>query len=294
MIGFTSLKRLLLATATLGFAAHAAAVEPALSLDVYNPGAAAIFPVTSVLVSGKKEAILVDAQFGKSQAEQLVEKIRASGKQLTTIYISHGDPDYYFGLDTITRAFPKAKVVASQPTVEHIKATVDGKLAFWGPKMGADVPAKTIVPSVLKGHSLTLEGQKLDIIGLDGKQPDRTFVWIPSIKAVVGGVVVAENIHVWMADTQTAQSHKDWLTTLDTIAALKPQTVVPGHYLGESARSLAPVHFTADYIKAFDEETAKAKDSAELIAAMKKRYPDLGEDSSLELSAKVAKGEMKW
>ncbi len=294
MIGFTSLKRLLLATATLGFAAHAAATTPALTLDVYNPGTAAIFPVTSVLVSGEKEAILVDAQFGKSQAEQVVEKIRASGKQLTTIYISHGDPDYYFGLDTITAAFPKAKVLASQPTVDHIKATVDGKVAFWGPKMGADVPAKTIVPGVLKGHSLTLEGKKLDIIGLDGKQPDRTFVWIPSIKAVVGGVVVAENIHVWMADTQTAQSHADWLTTLRTIDSLKPDTLVPGHYLGDSARSLAAVHFTADYIKAFDEETAKAKDSAELIAAMKKRYPNLGEESSLELSAKVAKGEMKW
>lgn len=294
MIGFTSLKRLLLATATLGFAAHAAAAEPALTLDVYNPGAAAIFPVTSVLVSGKKEAILVDAQFGKSQAQQLVDKIRASGKQLTTIYISHGDPDYYFGLDTITAAFPQAKVLASQPTVDHIKATVEGKLAFWGPKMGADIPAKTIVPGVLKGDSLILEGQKLDIIGLDGKQPDRTFVWIPSIKAVVGGVVVAENIHVWMADTQSAQSHKDWLTTLDTIGALKPATVVPGHYLGDSVRTLAPVRFTAEYIKAFDEETAKASDSAELIAAMKKRYPNLGEESSLELSAKVAKGEMKW
>ena len=294
MIGFTSLKRLLLASAVLGFAAHAVAAEPALTLDVYNPGAAAIFPVTSVLVSGKKEAILVDAQFGKSQAEQVVEKIRASGKQLTTIYISHGDPDYYFGLDTLTAAFPKAKVVASQPTVDHIKASVAGKLAFWGPKLGADAPAKTIVPSVLKGHSLSLEGQKLDIIGLDGKQPDRSFVWIPSIKAVVGGVVVAENIHVWMADTQSAQSHKDWLATLHTIDGLKPKTVVPGHYLGDSARSLAAVQFTADYIKAFDEETAKAKDSAELIDAMKKRYPNLGEESSLELSAKVAKGEMKW
>ncbi|POA34496.1 MULTISPECIES: MBL fold metallo-hydrolase [unclassified Pseudomonas] len=294
MIGFTSLKRLLLATATLGFAAHAAAATPALTLDVYNPGAAAIFPVTSVLVSGEKEAILVDAQFGKSQAEQVVEKIRASGKQLTAIYISHGDPDYYFGLDTITAAFPKAKVLASQPTVDHIKATVEGKVAFWGPKLGADAPAKTIVPGVLKGHSLTLEGKQLDIIGLDGKQPDRSFVWIPSIKAAVGGVVVAENIHVWMADTQSAQSHADWLTTLKTIDSLKPNTIVPGHYLGDSARSLAAVHFTADYIKAFDAETAKAKDSAELIAAMKKRYPNLGEESSLELSAKVAKGEMKW
>ena len=293
MIGFTSLKRILLATATLGFAAHAAAAST-LTLDVYNPGDKAIFPVTSVLVSGEKDAILVDAQFGKSQAEQVVEKIRASGKQLTTIYISHGDPDYYFGLDTLTAAFPNAKVLASQPTVDHIQKTVDGKLAFWGPKMGADVPAKTMVPDVLKGDSLMLEGQKLQVVGLDGKQPDRSFVWIPSIKAVVGGVVVAENIHVWMADTQTPQSHADWLTTLHSIETLKPKTIVPGHYLGESARSLAAVQFTADYIKAFDEETAKAKDAAALIAAMKKRYPMLGEESSLELSAKVAKGEMKW
>jgi glyoxylase-like metal-dependent hydrolase (beta-lactamase superfamily II) len=292
MIGSTTLKRVLLATATFGFAAHAAAAN--LTLDVYNPGTQAIFPVTSVLVSGEKEAILVDAQFGKSQAEQVVEKIRASGKQLTTIYISHGDPDYYFGLDTLTKAFPDAKVLASQPTVDHIKKTVEGKLAFWGPKMGADVPAKTIVPGVLKGDSLMLEGQKLQVVGLEGKQPDRSFVWIPSLKAVVGGVVVAENIHVWMADTQTAQSHADWLQTLRSIEALKPKTVIPGHYLGDSARSLAAVQFTADYINAFDIETAKAKDSAALIAAMKKRYPTLDEESSLELSAKVAKGEMQW
>ncbi|MBZ9782468.1 MBL fold metallo-hydrolase [Pseudomonas sp. REP124] len=292
MIGISSIKRILLTAAALAFAAHASAST--LTLDVYNPGEKAIFPVTSVLVSGDKDAILVDAQFGKSQAEQLVERIRASGKQLTTIYISHGDPDYYFGLDTLTAAFPKAKVLASQPTVDHIKHTVDGKLAFWGPKMGADVPTKTIVPEVLEGDSLMLEGQKLQVVGLEGKQPDRSFVWIPSIKAVLGGVVVAENIHVWMADTQTPQSHVDWLATLHSIETLKPTTVVPGHYLGNSARSLAAVKFTADYIKAFDEETAKAKDSAALIAAMKKRYPKLGEESSLELSAKVAKGEMKW
>lgn len=130
------------------------------------------------------------------------------------------------------------------------------------------------------------------MIGLDGPQPDRSFVWIPSIKAVVGGVVVAQNIHLWMADTQSAQSHKDWLATLQRIEQLKPRTVIPGHYLGTpSPQSVA---FTADYIKAFDVETAKAKDAAALIAAMKKRYPTLADESSLELSAKVAKGEMKW
>ena len=284
------LKRFALASAALAFAAHAAAAD--LKLDAYNPGEAAIFPVSSVLVSGAKDAILVDAQFGKGQAEELVQKIRASGKHLTTIYISHGDPDYYFGLDTLSAAFPDAKVVAPQPVVAHIKATMAGKLEFWGPKMGADKPAKIIVPQVLEGHSLSLEGQQLEVIGLNGPQPDRSFVWIPSIKAVVGGVVVAENIHLWMADTQSAQSHKDWLTTLQRIEQLKPNTVIPGHYLGNP--TLKSVAFTADYIKAFDSETAKAKDSTALIAAMKKRYPNLKDESSLELGAKVAKGEMKW
>ncbi|MBV6286320.1 MBL fold metallo-hydrolase [Pseudomonas aegrilactucae] len=289
-----SVRRFVLACAAFGAITQAVAAEPALTLDVYNPGEAALFPVSSVIVSGQREAILVDAQFGKGQAEQVLEKLRASGKQLTTIYISHGDPDYYFGLQTLTRAYPQAKVLASAATVAHIQQTMAAKLAYWGPRMGADKPEQVIVPDVLQGNRLTLEGQTLEVIGLDGPQPDRSFVWIPSIKAVVGGVVVAENLHVWMADTQSVQSHQDWLATLTRIEQLAPRTVVPGHYLGRSKGSLAAVRFTADYIRTFDAETAKAANSAELIAAMIKRYPDLGETSSLELGAKVAKGEMKW
>ncbi|MCE1115061.1 MULTISPECIES: MBL fold metallo-hydrolase [Pseudomonas] len=288
---FTPLRSLLLACVTL--AGQAMAADP-LKLDVYNPGHDAIFPVSSVIVSGEHDAILVDAQFGKGQAEQVVERLRKSGKQLTTIYISHGDPDYYFGLDTLTQAFPKARVVASAATVAHIRKTMDAKLAYWGPQMGADKPSKLVVPQVLDGNQLKLEGQALEVVGLDGPQPDRSFVWIPSIKAVVGGVVVSEHIHVWMADTQTAQSHADWLDTLARIEQLAPRTVVPGHFLGDSSRSLEAVRFTANYIRDFDTETAKAGNADALIAAMKKRYPNLADESSLELGAKVAKGEMKW
>lgn len=290
---FHALRRFLISAVMLGFASNVVAAPP-LTLDVYNPGAAASFPVSSVLVSGEKDAILIDAQFAKAQANQLVEKIRRSGKHLTTIYISHGDPDYYFGLETLTQAFPDAKVVASGPTVAHINETKDAKLAFWGPQMGADVPSQLIVPEVMQGNTLSLEGRELDVMGLSGRQPQRSYVWIPSLKAVVGGVVVADNLHVWMADTQTPQSHRQWLATLKRIESLQPDIVVPGHYLGENDRSLKAVHFTRDYIKAFDEETPKARNSAELIAAMKKRYPNLGEVSSLELSAKVAKGEVEW
>ncbi len=292
MIHFIA-RRVFASLILLGGAGAALAAEP-LRVEVYNPGPQAIFPVSSVLVSGEKEAVLVDAQFARPQAEELVKRIHQSGKTLTAIYISHGDPDYYFGLQTITEAFPKAKVLATAQTVAHIKQTKDSKLAYWGPQMGDGAPGKLIVPQVLEGNRLELEGRQLQIIGLDGPQPERTFVWIPSTKTVLGGVVLSSNIHVWMADTQSAKSHADWLATLAHIEKLQPVTIIPGHFLPGERKSIDAARFTADYIKTFDAETVKAKDSSALVAAMKAHYPALGDESSLELSAKVAKGEMKW
>lgn len=281
-----------LSFATL-FPLAAQAADP-LKIDVYNPAEKAIFPVSSELITGQHDAVLIDAQFQRNDAEALVRKIKASGKKLTTVYISHSDPDYYFGLDVIQAAFPEAKIVASEPTVKAIKASMQGKLAYWGPILKDNAPAKLVLPEVLKGDHLTLEGQPLEIKGLQGPAPQRSYVWIPSLKAVVGGVVVSSGIHVWVADTQTPKSRQDWLAALKGIEALKPTTVIPGHYLGEVPEGTKAVTFTADYLKSFEEHAAKTRDSAALIDAMKKAWPQLAEPSSLELSAKVIKSEMKW
>lgn len=283
---------LALSFATL-FPLAAQAADP-LKIDVYNPAEKAIFPVSSELITGQHDAVLIDAQFQRNDAEALVQKIKASGKKLTTVYISHSDPDYYFGLDVIQAAFPEAKIVASAPTVNAIKASMQGKLAYWGPILKDNAPARLVLPEVLKGDHLTLEGQPLQIKGLDGAAPERSYVWIPSLKTVVGGVVVSSGIHVWIADTQTPKSRKDWLATLEGIQALKPTTVIPGHYLGQVPEGTKAVTFTADYLKSFDENATKAKDSAALIDAMQKAWPQLAEPGSLEMSAKVIKGEMKW
>jgi len=272
----------------------ATATKSQLHLQTFHPGPQAMFSVSSVLIEGRHDAILVNAQFGASDARKLVELIRASGKQLTTIYISHGDPDYYFGLATLQDAFPDARIVATAQTVAHIQATQAGKLAYWGPKMGADAPARIVVPQVLDGDTLTLDGQTLQIIGLDGPTPDRTVVWIPALRTVLGGIPVVSGEHVWMADTQSAQSHADWLATLAKIKALKPVRVIPGHYATGAALDVGALDFTAAYIRAFDAEAARSADADALVAAMKTRYPRLQGVDSLALSAKVAKGEMRW
>jgi hypothetical protein len=45
---------------------------------------------------------------------------------------------------------------------------------------------------------------------------------------------------------------------------------------------------------AFEAEFAKADDSAALIEAMTRRYPNADMGVALQIGAKVAKGEMKW
>lgn len=284
---------LLAATALFATTMNLAQAET-LTLDVYNPGNNSVFPVSSEIISGSSEVVLIDAQFQKNDAQQLVDKIKKLNKKLTTIYISHSDPDYYFGLDTLTSAFPEAKVIATANTVDAIKATKDGKLAYWGGVLKDEAPTHVIVPEVIKGDYFTVDGEKLEIKGLDGVSPDRTYLWVPSLKAVVGGVIVSDNIHVWVADTQTEESRKNWLQTLKDIKALNPATVVPGHFTGASKLDVATVSFTQKYLQDFESAYKTSKNSGELIQKVAAKYPQLDDKSSLELSAKVIKGEMKW
>ncbi|GJI94521.1 MBL fold metallo-hydrolase [Duganella caerulea] len=286
------IKQSLLSAALAATVAGASAAP--LKLDVFNPGEAAIFPVASVIVSGAKDAVLIDAQFSRGEALKLVEQIRATGKHLTTVYVSHSDPDFYFGLDVIHAAFPDAKIVATPQTIAGIEKKKDAKVAFWGPILKDNAPQSIIVPQPLQGDTIKLEGQTLKIEGLKGPTPDRSYVWIPSIKAVVGGVVLFNDLHVWTADTQTAESRKQWLATLDGVAALKPATVVPGHFKVGAALTPDSIAYTRDYLVRFEAETAKAANSAALIARMKELYPSAGLNAALDTSAKVAKGEMKW
>ncbi len=128
------------------------------------------------------------------------------------------------------------------------------------------------------------------------RQPQNyaAFVWIPANKAILGGTGVARGMHVWTADTQSAASRQQWRQTLSDMAALHPQQVIPGHYLGTPPAGDKAIVFTRDYLEKFEQALKAHKDSASVIKAMKAQYPGLAEESSLELSAKVNTGEMKW
>jgi len=264
-----------------------------LKLQVYNASENS-FGVASVIVSGKTDAVLIDAQFTLADAEKVAQEIKASGKKLTTIFVSHGDPDFYFGLEVFKKYFPEVTAYASPATVEHIKATAQKKLEVWGERLGKNITSNVILPQVLKGDSIELEGHKLEIIGLE-EFPNKTFVWIPSIKTAVGGInVFGTTFHLWMADAQTAEARKSWISVLDKITALNPEIVIPAHANSNSPFDITSVNHTKSYIQFYEEALKTNKTSEALITALKAKYPALTFETALQIGAKVNTGEMKW
>jgi hypothetical protein len=74
------------------------------------PGKEALSWVTNTvtLIYGEQDAVLVDTFLSEQQSKELVDWVVASGKNLTTVYVTHGHGDHFFGLKLLLDRFPKA------------------------------------------------------------------------------------------------------------------------------------------------------------------------------------------
>ncbi|OWV87952.1 MBL fold metallo-hydrolase [Rhizobium sp. N122] len=270
--------------------------KSALSWTAFKAGEAG-FLRAPVLVTGKTEAVLIDSSFSFSDGKAVADAIKATGKHLTTIYITTNDPDYYFGLAPVHQAFPDARILAAPDTVALMRNNAEGKIKAWSPVLGDNGPklvSDIIFPEASDIDTLSVDGEKLEIVTAPGVKDRGRYIWVPSLNAVFGGVAVFGGMYPWVADLPTVEERKAWRAALDGILARKPKIVVPGHGTATWPTDVSSVSFTRDYLIAFDAEAARAADSKALIAAMKKLYPDAAMPISLELGAKVAKGEMTW
>lgn len=279
---------LFLASVTLSAAASAST----LNLKTFNPGADAIFPVTSTLVYGDHDAVLVDAQFQKKYAQQVIDMVKDSGKNLKYVFISHSDPDYYFGLDEIKKAFPQAKIISTAQTAYLISATKDAKMSVWKDKLGADAPGKLYVPDAITSDQMNIDGQVIDI-RQDKKDTAHSYLWIPSLKTVLGGIPISTGRHLWLADTPTIQDIDLWRGRIEDMQSLKPEKVIPGHSVNNDT-SPASLGFIKKYLTDYKNAVVAHKDSAGIVSEMEKHYPGLPGRDSLEFGAKVFTGEAPW
>lgn len=247
-------------------------------------------PVSSTLFTGERDAVLVDAQFYREDVAALGDMIARSGKRLTTIYVTHGHSDHYFGAGEIVRRFPGAKVAALPSVADYIGRNHAEEVKTVGAMFGDRAVVPNLLPQALDGDTIELEGHSLKALDIgQGDISPSTTLWVETLRAAVPGDIVYNGIHMMLGLTGPEQWDQ-WIRSIDAIEALAPAVLVAGHKRAElpddePGRMLAE---SRAYIRSFA-EVARADPSVDaIVSAMSAIYPSFGNLTTLVYSAHMA------
>jgi glyoxylase-like metal-dependent hydrolase (beta-lactamase superfamily II) len=253
------------------------------------------FEVASVIVTGKTDAVLIDAQWTLSNAHRVIAEIAETGKELKTIYVTHAHPDHYFGLGEVAEAFPSARVTALASVARTINKQFFGKLEHWETVIGpTNVCRKTVTIESLSENYIELEGERIEIIPeVIGDLMYNTVVWIPSIKTLYGSDVLFNQAHPFTCEV-TAEERQQWIRDIERLEKMGAEVIIPGHQKPGMPFDSSSYTFTKDYLVATEEVIAETTDEANFYYAMVQRFPEANLFISNEMNAGVFKGGKDW
>ncbi|MCJ1413116.1 hypothetical protein MMC19_007219 [Ptychographa xylographoides] len=253
-------------------------------------------PISITLIHSAHEAVLIDAPVSTDQTNSLIAWIKATvpTKRLTTLYITHGHGDHFFGIPLLRAAFPGLKVLATTPTIEHIVETLEpAEFANWNYLFPGQIPDQDSDTSFLTALPVSgvfeLEGHKMQAIEVGETDTwNTTVLHVPELDMVVTGDAVYGQYYQYLGDSNTPALQDRWLVGIDKVAALKPQIVVPGHMKPTEGFGVEHLEHTRAYILAWQREVKKQSTQEGLIFAMQQLYPDRMGEFILRFSASFA------
>src|SRR5467141_407636 len=248
--------------------------------------------MASTLIYGMRDAVLVDAFMTVKQANALADWVAARGKNLTTVYITHGHGDHWFGLGPLLERFPNAKAVAMPNAVKVMRqnASPEALEGVWKAAFPGQIPDRLVIAEELKGNVIDLEGHALVAVELGHTDTDyTTCLHVPSIGLVVAGDAAYNDVHLYLVES-SAQTRREWIDALDKIEALQPRAVVASHKRPEKDDSPRIIEETRRYIRDFDRLAETTKTARELYDKMLEVYPNRANPGSLWGSARAVKG----
>ncbi|MFF7211973.1 MBL fold metallo-hydrolase [Streptomyces sp. NPDC008238] len=232
-------------------------------------------PLTSTLILGEAEAVLVDPPFTRDQVRAVGDWIERSGRRLTHVYATHGHGDHWFGTDLLLRRFPGAVPYATEGTIAlmHQQATV-GRRTRWDVDFPGLVPDSPVVYRVVPDEGFTLEGHALRPVETGHTDTDDTTVLhVPSIGLVVAGDVAYNGVHQYLRESAGGGINK-WLAALGTVLALGPHAVVAGHKNRALPDDPVILEQTRDYLLDAQRLLAEEPRPRTFYDRMLRRHPD--------------------
>ena len=249
-------------------------------------------PISSTLISGEHDAVLVDTPITVEQARALVNWVVASGKNLTTIYATHGHGDHFFGASTVLERFPNARLVARAETIELMRkqASPERLATFWNVLFPGQIPNRLAIAEELAGNVIKLEDHDLVSVPLGFTDTAGTScLHVPSIGLIVAGDAAYNGVHLHLSESPSHQRRQQWIAALDEMESLKPRAVVAGHKRAGNDDSPRILGETRQYIRAFDRLAVQTRTVRELYEEMLKLYPDWVNPGALWTSVHAVK-----
>jgi len=231
-------------------------------------------PITSTLIFGEHDAVLVDAMMTVAEAEALADWVALHNRNLETIYITHAHFDHFYGLGILLKRFPGARAIATPKALNAIQMYLSPPVQQLARRLfPGQIPTKLVAPEPYERDTFTLEGHELRIIEQGHTDSaDTTSLHVLSLGLIVAGDVVYNQCRMYVGDT-TPESRKNWIAALDRLAALNPAMVVAGHKKPGAPDSPSAIQDTKSYLQDFDRLQKAAKSDQELFDQMTELYP---------------------
>jgi glyoxylase-like metal-dependent hydrolase (beta-lactamase superfamily II) len=248
-------------------------------------------PISSTLISGERDAVLVDTPITVEQARALANWIAARGKNLTTIYATHGHGDHFFGASTVLERFPGARFVARPEVIKIMRqqASPESLDTYWNPRFPEQISSQLAIAEELTGNVINLEGQDLVSVPLGFTDTaSTTCLHVSSIGLIVAGDAAYNGVHLHLAESDQ-QKRLEWIAALDKMESLKPLAVIAGHKRVGNVDSPKILGETRRYIRDFERLAMQTTTARELYDQMLKLYPDWGNPGALWTSVRAVK-----
>jgi len=245
---------------------------------------------SATLILGDHDAVLVDTFTTIEQNARLIEWVKAHGRNLTHIYLTHGHGDHVYGIGQLLQAFPGAQAVATAGTVAEarLQASDEYRDGFWGRLFPGQIP-QPVIPAELAGDTIRLQGHELRVIEAGHTDTTGTTVlWCPGLRLIVTGDVVYNRTHMYLAET-TMTSRQQWIASLTRLKDLDPRYVAAGHKQPGGNDDPVNIDESIRYLTDFNAAEAQASTATQLYESVLRKHARRANPGSLWGAAKLFK-----
>ena len=233
-------------------------------------------PITSTLILGNRDAVLVDPPLTNTQAAEVGDWIESCERTLRGIHITHGHGDHWFGAIPLLARFPDVVVHATKGTTELMAAQSSAEFRdeFWDRVFPGQLPHGDIDIDVVDENGFELESVELLPIEVGHTDTDATtLLHVPRTGLVVAGDVVYNGVHLYLTESGGADGLEAWLTALDVTESLNPTAVVAGHKNPRAVDDPSQIQATRQYLTDARELLASSTRAQDFYDGMLARHP---------------------